>query len=139
MVSLALPDTWRSVLTTSFSSIRQYNTDSERHLASHCLSAGGSELCEASVVTKVALTWTRWPRTGCEMVVRATMIALLAMLGTASLCSAQSSSLPLVTDLTGKGWTVQNTNGSITLDTAVPGYALEALVNAGKAPNPLAR
>ena len=62
------------------------------------------------------------------------LTVLLAIAGSASLCSAQSSSLPLVTDLSGKGWTVQNTNGSMTLDTSVPGYALEALVNAGKAP-----
>lgn len=73
------------------------------------------------------------------MAVRAIAIALLAILGAAALCNAQSPNLPLTTDLTGKGWTVKNTNGSITLDTAVPGYALEALVNAGQAPNPLER
>ena len=73
------------------------------------------------------------------MAVRAVLIVVLAIAGGACVCHAQSASLPLVTDLTGSGWTVQNTNGSIKLDTSMPGYALEALVNAGQAPNPLAR
>ena len=88
---------------------------------------------------KVALPWARGQQIGRMMAVRAVLTVLLAIAGSASLCSAQSSSLPLVTDLSGKGWTVQNTNGSMILDTSVPGYALEALVNAGKAPNPLER
>ncbi|CAK0764706.1 hypothetical protein CVIRNUC_003185 [Coccomyxa viridis] len=73
------------------------------------------------------------------MAVRTALIAVLAIAGVARVCNAQSTSLPLVTDLAGAGWTVQNTNGSIKLDTSIPGYALEALVNAGQAPNPLAR
>ena len=88
---------------------------------------------------KVALPWARGPQIDRMMAVRASLTVLLAIAGSALLCSAQSSSLPLVTDLSGKGWTVQNTNGSMILDTSVPGYALEALVNAGKAPNPLER
>ena len=88
---------------------------------------------------KEALRRAHWPPTSCAMAFRAACVALLAIFATATLCSAQSSSLPLVTDLAGPGWTVQNTNGSITLDTSIPGYALEALVNAGKAPNPLER
>ncbi len=73
------------------------------------------------------------------MAVRTALLAVLAIAGVARVCNAQSTSLPLVTDLAGAGWTVQNTNGSIKLDTSIPGYALEALVNAGQAPNPLAR
>ena len=88
---------------------------------------------------KVALSRARKPQTGRRMAFRAAVIAVLAIAGFASLCRAQSSNLPLVTDLTGKGWTVQNTNGSMVVDTSVPGYALEALVNAGKAPEPLSR
>jgi hypothetical protein len=56
-----------------------------------------------------------------------------------STSNAQLSNLPLITDLTGSGWTIQNGNGSISVDASVPVYALEALQDAKMVPNPLDR
>lgn len=67
----------------------------------------------------------------------------LTVLGTLLTCClssyAQLSNLPLINDLAGSGWTIKNGNGSITVDAAVPVYALEALYNAKMVPNPLER
>ena len=70
---------------------------------------------------------------------RLALVAAAIVLCTASSVRAQQPNLPLVDDLTGKGWTIKNGNGSMTLDASVPGYALEALQAAGKAGNPLDR
>ena len=67
-------------------------------------------------------------------------VALLgAILSVSSSSNAQLSNLPLINDLAGPGWTIKNGNGSITVDAAVPVYALEALQNAKLVPNPLER
>ena len=66
-----------------------------------------------------------------------TLVLLAIALGAAALASADN--LPLSSDLTGNGWHITNGNGSISVDGSVPGYALEALHAAGKAPNPLER
>ena len=70
-------------------------------------------------------------------------VCALTVLGTILSCSfssyAQLSNLPLINDLTGSGWTIKNGNGSISVDAAVPVYALEALYNAKMVPNPLER
>ena len=67
------------------------------------------------------------------------LVAIAVVLSSASSVRSQQSNLPLVDDLTGKGWTITNGNGSMTLDSSVPGYALEALQAAGKVGNPLER
>jgi hypothetical protein len=67
-------------------------------------------------------------------------LALLgAILSFSSSSYAQLSNLPLINDLAGPGWTIKNGNGSISVDAAVPVYALEALHNAKLVPNPLER
>lgn len=70
-------------------------------------------------------------------------LCALTVLGALLSCSlssyAQLSNLPLIDDLAGPGWTIKNGNGSITVDAAVPVYALEALYNAKMVPNPLER
>ena len=66
------------------------------------------------------------------------LVLLAIALGAAALASADDN-LPLSSDLTGTGWQITNGNGSISVDGSVPGYALEALHAAGKAPNPLDR
>ena len=70
---------------------------------------------------------------------RLALVAVAIVLCTASPVKAQQPNLPLVDDLTGKGWTIKNGNGSMTLDASVPGYALEALHEAGKVGDPLER
>lgn len=67
------------------------------------------------------------------------LLVLGAVLCTLSVSDAQLSNLPLISDLAGAGWTIENGNGSITVDAAVPVYALEALHNAKLVPDPLER
>ena len=67
------------------------------------------------------------------------LTVLGAILSFSSCSNAQLSNLPLINDLAGAGWTIKNGNGSITVDAAVPVYALEALHNAKLVPNPLER
>ena len=70
-------------------------------------------------------------------------VALLLVVGVISCLSstsnAQLSNLPLITDLTGSGWTIKNGNGSISVGASVPVYALQALQDAKLVPNPLER
>ncbi|EIE20788.1 glycoside hydrolase [Coccomyxa subellipsoidea C-169] len=67
------------------------------------------------------------------------LTVLSAILSFSSCSNAQLSNLPLINDLAGAGWTIKNGNGSITVDAAVPVYALEALHNAKLVPDPLER
>ena len=66
-------------------------------------------------------------------------VVMGALMLASTVAEAQASNLPLVTDLTGSGWTIKNGNGSISVDASVPVYALEALHQAKKVPDPLDR
>ncbi|KAK9835150.1 hypothetical protein WJX81_001501 [Elliptochloris bilobata] len=54
-------------------------------------------------------------------------------------CSIALAAAQEVTDLTGPGWTISNTNGSMRLAAAMPAYALEVLHASGRVANPLER
>ena len=66
-------------------------------------------------------------------------LLVAACLACLALAAAQQEASPVVSDLTGPGWAITNTNGSIRLNAAVPVYALEALHATGRVAAPLDR